>query len=322
MATTTANLSLIKPEATDNITPTIFAENFEKIDSNVVTTYTHTRSGTVHNFVGKGATGKAKITANYVAGDTFAVNGVAVNAYVGADAPDGDTIANGRWVMFVYDGTQLNFKGGGGVGSTKLAAATATAAQVLSGKTFYAGNKTLKTGTIASKGADSVTLNASTTSYTFDTSGKYCTGNMTVSTSTKAAESTTITPSASAQSYTFATIGKLCTGNMTVTVPAAGCYSMRVINGNCDGNTHTVNLDITDGAGTYSICIVHTSFYGGSDGTTYYINLLGERIVSKGGSSQGAATWGPVTRFITSSNRTIEYKWPNGNITITYVRIK
>ena len=213
MATTTANLSLIKPEATDNITPTIFAENFEKIDSNVVTTYTHTRSGTVHNFVGKGATGKAKITASFVAGDTFAVNGVAVNAYVGADAPDGDTIANGRWVMFVYDGTQLNFKGGGGVGSTKLAAATATAAQVLSGKTFYSGDKTLKTGTIDSKGADSVTLDASTTSYTFGTSGKYCTGNMTVSTSTKGAESVTLNPGGS---YTFATSGKLCTGNMAV----------------------------------------------------------------------------------------------------------
>ena len=247
MATTTANLSLIKPEATDNITPTIFAENFEKIDSNVVTTYTHTRSGTVHNFVGKGATGKAKITASFVAGDTFAVNGVAVNAYVGADAPDGDTIANGRWVMFVYDGTQLNFKGGGGVGSTKLAAATATAAQVLSGKTFYSGDKTLKTGTIDSKGADSVTLNASTTSYTFGTSGKYCTGNMTVNTSTKGAESVTLNPGGS---YTFATSGKLCTGNMAVSASRPSFnVSQRSVQGVYDISTYSMktNSSITVG---------------------------------------------------------------------------
>lgn len=68
------------------------------------------------------------------------------------------------------------------------------------------------------KAAESVTLNAGTTSKTFDTAGKLCTGNMTVSTSAKAAESVSFAPSDSAQSYTFATSGKLCTGNMSATV--------------------------------------------------------------------------------------------------------
>lgn len=35
MSQTTTNLQLVKPELTDNITPTIFAENFEKIDAAV-----------------------------------------------------------------------------------------------------------------------------------------------------------------------------------------------------------------------------------------------------------------------------------------------
>lgn len=68
--------------------------------------------------------------------------------------------------------------------NSKLALATTTESDVLSGKTFYAGSKTLRTGNIVSK----------------------------------AAESKTITPSSSSQSYTFATSGKYCTGNMSVTV--------------------------------------------------------------------------------------------------------
>ena len=104
------------------------------------------------------------------------------------------------------------------VTNSKLANTTATAGNVLSGKTFYSGDKSLNTGTIASKAAESVILNASTTAKTFDTSGKYCTGNMTVSTNTKSAESKTFAPSDSAQSYTFATSGKLCTGDMKATV--------------------------------------------------------------------------------------------------------
>ncbi|WP_418718257.1 hypothetical protein [Candidatus Allofournierella merdipullorum] len=92
-----------------------------------VKVYTHTKSGTVHNFAGTGANGRAKMTADVQAGDTFTVNGAPVTAYVGADAA-ADAMAgsawNGRWVSFVVEGGTLNFRGGGGkVTVTGLAAA-------------------------------------------------------------------------------------------------------------------------------------------------------------------------------------------------------
>lgn len=91
-----------------------------------VKVYTHTKSGTVHEFTGTGANGRAKLTADVQAGDTFTVNGAPVAAYVGADSA-ADAMAgspwNGRWVSFTVEGGTLNFKGGGGkVTVTGLAA--------------------------------------------------------------------------------------------------------------------------------------------------------------------------------------------------------
>lgn len=116
--------------------------------------YTHSKSGTVHNFVGVGMNGRAKITADFDAGDTVQLNGVPVTATCGADPVDGDTIVNGRWVSFVADaeGGQINFKSGGGLTNSKLALANATADQVSSGRTFYAGDKALKTGSLQERG--------------------------------------------------------------------------------------------------------------------------------------------------------------------------
>lgn len=79
--------------------------------------YTHTKSGTVHEFTGTGANGRAKMTADVQAGDTFTVNGAPVTAYMGADSAV-DAMAgspwNGKWVSFIVEGSTLNFKGGGG----------------------------------------------------------------------------------------------------------------------------------------------------------------------------------------------------------------
>lgn len=114
--------------------------------------YTCEKRNGVYALVGSSAVGRCKIPASWAAGDSFTVNGVAVPAYCGADAVDGDTIVKGRWVLFFYDGTQLNFNGGGGLSASKLALATATEDNVLAGNKFYAGGKTIKEGTLTLTG--------------------------------------------------------------------------------------------------------------------------------------------------------------------------
>lgn len=64
------------------------------------------------------------------------------------DALAGEDV-EGKWLSFTNDGRQLNFKGGGGLSSSKLAAATLLPEDALEGETFYSGDKVLKTGTLA-----------------------------------------------------------------------------------------------------------------------------------------------------------------------------
>ena len=121
--------------------------------------YECTKSGSVYALVGEGAVGRFKVPTAWSAGDTWTVNGVAVPAYCGADAADGDCVVAGRWITFVYDGTRLDFNGGGGLSNAKLAQATATEGNVLAGKRFYAADKTLKEGTMPNRGAVDTTIN-------------------------------------------------------------------------------------------------------------------------------------------------------------------
>lgn len=124
---------------------------FAYADSQGVHLYQHTKVGTVHKLTGSGPNGRVKLTANVAAGDTVQVNGKTVPAYVGAetfaDALVGESIT-GRWLSFVWDGTQVNFKAGGGLSNTKLALADAEVANVRAGKKFYAKDKTIKIGTL------------------------------------------------------------------------------------------------------------------------------------------------------------------------------
>jgi len=120
--------------------------------------YTCEKRNGVYALVGSGVVGRCKIPASWAEGDSFTVNGVAVPAYCGADAVDGDTIVKGRWVLFFYDGTQLNFNGGGGLSTSKLALATATEDNVLAGNKFYAGGKTIKEGIMPNRGAISESI--------------------------------------------------------------------------------------------------------------------------------------------------------------------
>ena len=121
------------------------------MDEGAVQIYTHQKSGTIHKLTGSGPNGRVKLTANVAAGDTVQLNGKTVPAYVGAEtfaeAFAGEALS-GRWLSFVWDGTQVNFKGGGGLSNSKLALADAKPENVLEDTTFYAeGSKSLKTGT-------------------------------------------------------------------------------------------------------------------------------------------------------------------------------
>lgn len=120
--------------------------------------YECTKSGSVYALVGEGAVGRFKVPAAWSAGDTWTVNGVAVPAYCGADAADGDSVVAGRWVLFTFDGSRLDFNGGGGLSASKLAQATAADTDVLTGKKYYAGGKTIRKGKMPNRGSWGATL--------------------------------------------------------------------------------------------------------------------------------------------------------------------
>lgn len=86
-------------------------------DSNtagVIHTYTHSKNGTVHNLIGTGRNIIFFATAGISEGDTWQVNGVTKSATLSnGDALTTDLFKSGNWVNCIYDGTKLNFFGGG-----------------------------------------------------------------------------------------------------------------------------------------------------------------------------------------------------------------
>ena len=80
-----------------------------------ISTYQHTKSGTIHNLEGEGFCGKVKFTDNVNIGDTWTVNGELVSAFMGSksasESMDGMEW-NGKWIIFIFDGEQINFNGG------------------------------------------------------------------------------------------------------------------------------------------------------------------------------------------------------------------
>lgn len=104
-------------------------------------TYTQNSAG----LTGSGINGKFKCT---VAGtfSTIKVNGSNYSVRCGSETSV--ELTSGSWYSFILDGGIINFKGGGGLTNTKLAAATAGTEHVLAPYTFYSGEKNLKTGAI------------------------------------------------------------------------------------------------------------------------------------------------------------------------------
>lgn len=127
----------------------------EPPSGSMVVTLTHAKTGTVHAFTGLGErTGlvpcQFKSAAGYTEGDTATVDGTAYTiTLTGADAPETDLFVSGKSILVDVDteSKTINFKSGGGLTKAKLALADATEDVVFAGRTFYAGDKTIKTGT-------------------------------------------------------------------------------------------------------------------------------------------------------------------------------
>ena len=137
-------------------------------------TYTHSRTEagahTLKSPTGK--TGNAirfKATADFLTGDSFNISEVASSSSTSsypitkAVTQDGEELPGaffkeGSWVECYLDDEAkvLFFKGGGGLSDAKLAAADAEPGEVLEGVKFYAGDKTLKTGTMPNQGAKTI----------------------------------------------------------------------------------------------------------------------------------------------------------------------
>ena len=81
-------------------------------------TYTHTKTGSVHALTGNGVHIEFLATADYTQGDTFTVNGAEVTAKLQNGEPLQDkNFTSGSWVSALrLDGAQLTFASGGGGG--------------------------------------------------------------------------------------------------------------------------------------------------------------------------------------------------------------
>ncbi len=149
-----------------------------------VVTLQHRYLSGVHTFTGLGnRTGlvpcQFKSTASYIEGDTAVIDGKGYTiTLTGADEPETDFFLSGKSILIDVD-TQdrtINFKAGGGLTRGKLSLADADEDSVFSGKTFYAGNKTMKTGRALSQSATAGTSDIAEGKTAYNQLGKLLTG--------------------------------------------------------------------------------------------------------------------------------------------------
>lgn len=141
-------------EELDKINEVLAAVIGDPPNGSIVVTLLHEKSGSIHQFTGlNGRTGlvpcQFKSTDGYTEGDTATIDGEAYTIVLtSADEPETDLFITGRSIIVDVDteSKTINFKAGGGLTKAKLALATATEQEVFVGKTFYAGDKLLKTG--------------------------------------------------------------------------------------------------------------------------------------------------------------------------------
>ena len=308
---------------------------FAYADSRGVSTYTHTKMDNVHHFSGSGTSGRVKMTADVEAGDTVMLGGREVPAYVGtetfADALAGEPVT-GRWLTFTQDGTQINFNGGGSLSITKLALATADTGDVIAGKKFYSGDKSLKTGSILPRNTVGQNGTVGISQYFPEVAvSKANSNNTQTNNNLDGVSRLCLQPPAGfydGNSYvgeTFAkvasaiglTAGKLCAGNTVLGVNGAG-VTKAVWNGSIPNDTSTHSLATTPAAGTLLFF-----FAGNADHDMQIKSItIGSKVVATPGRNNMY-----FATFSVTANQNIYVQWdinfgggkPSGKGVICYV---
>ncbi len=308
---------------------------FAYSDSQGVHVYTHQKVGTVHRLTGSGACGRVKLTANVAAGDTVQLNGKTVPAYVGgesfADAFAGEALS-GRWLSFVWDGSQVNFKSGGGLSVTKLALANAKPDTVLEDTTFYAkGSKSLKTGTRKNRSVVGKNGAVGISQYFPSVPVTPVATNTQINSNLDGVSRLCLQPPDGlydGNSYvgeTFAKVAraigltaeKLCAGNTVIDVKGTG-VTKAVWNGSIPNDTSTHSLATTPAAGTLLF------FFAGNADHDMQIKsiVIGSKVVATPGRNNMY-----FATFSVSANQNIYMQWdinfgggtPSGKGVICYV---
>lgn len=308
---------------------------FAYADSRGVSTYKHTKMDNVHHFSGSGTSGRVKMTADVEAGDTVMLGGKEVPAYVGtetfADALAGESVT-GRWLTFTQDGEQINFNGGGGLSLTKLALADADTGDVISGKKFYSGDKTIKTGSILPRNTVGQNGTVGISQYFPSVAvSKANSTNTQTNNNLDGVSRLCLQPPAGfydGNSYvgeTFAKVAsaigltaeKLCAGNTVIGVKGTG-VTKAVWNGSIPNDTSTHSLATTPAAGTLLF------FFAGNADHDMQIKsiVIGSKVVATPGRNNMY-----FATFSVSASQNIYMQWdinfgggtPSGKGVICYV---
>lgn len=307
---------------------------FAYADSRGVSTYKHTKMDNVHHFSGSGTSGRVKMTDNVEAGDTVMLGGKEVPAYVGtetfADALAGEPVT-GRWLTFTQDGEQINFNGGGGLSLTKLALADADTGDVISGKKFYSGDKTIKTGSILPRNTVGKNGTVGISQYFPSVPVTPVAANTQTNQNMDGVNRFCLQPPAGmydGNSYvgeTFAKVAsaigltaeKLCVGNTVIGVKGTG-VTKAVWHGSIPNDTSTHSLATTPAAGTLLF------FFAGNADHDMQIKsiVIGSKVVATPGRNNMY-----FATFSVSANQNIYMQWdinfgggtPSGKGVICYV---
>jgi hypothetical protein len=150
----------------------------------------HQKVGSVHQLTGLSRAegdysglllGRFLATGDFAEGDSCTVDGVAYTIQMNnGEPPEDDLFVTGAGVEAVLDTGHrtVNFKAGGGLTKSKLSLATATPEQVFGGYTFYAGDKTLQTGTGLSEASTAEASDILSGKTAYNSLGQLLTGSM------------------------------------------------------------------------------------------------------------------------------------------------